>query len=56
MVTTFKLVAAVLLWAALYALTPTYGSLVIDGLIPIMLAAAAIAIVFWIPLPKNRRC
>ena len=54
MVTFLKLCAAVLLWAVLYALTPDFGNQVIDGLVPIGLAVAAVALVFWIPLPRRR--
>lgn len=48
-----KLVAAVLLWAGLYAITPTFGQAIIDALVPILLGAATIALVFWLPGGKR---
>ena len=53
MVIFLKLVAAVLLWAVLYTLTPDFGDRVIDGLVPLMLGAAAVILVFWLPLPRR---
>lgn len=42
-----KIVVAVLLWAAVYALVPyPWLGPVVDGVIPIALAVAAIAVLF----------